>query len=105
MNIFTCKKYEPLDKIKIVTHHWSDNINKGFTVYEYFDQLMDTRDDIEFTFIGRKFNSASNLRNVKVIGPFHGTELSDRIKECNIYITASQEAYQQIGPQLVLQES
>ena len=88
--IFTCKKYEPLDKIKIVTHHWSDNINKGFTVYEYFDQLMDTRDDIEFTFIGRKFNSASNLRNVKVIGPFHGTELSDRINECNIYITASQ---------------
>ena len=88
--IFTCKEYSPLKKIKIVTHHWSDNINKGFKVYEYFDKLIEKNKNIEFTFIGRKFNSANKLKNIKVIGPFHGTELADKIKEHNIYITASQ---------------
>ena len=69
---------------------WKFKINKGFKIYEYFDKLIENNKNIEFTFIGRKFNSANKLKNIKIIGPFHGKQLADKIKEHNIYITASQ---------------
>ena len=29
--------------LKIVTHHWSNNINKGFDIYKYLDDLLDNK--------------------------------------------------------------
>ena len=77
------------EKVRLVTHHWSDNWNKGFEFYEKLDKYIDTHPEFEFTFIGRRFNSNFKPKNIKLIGPFHSKELGDNIKINHIYFTAS----------------
>ncbi len=84
-------QYEKNDKVKIVTHHWSSHINKGFKVYKMIDELLVDeywKDKIEFTYIG---NSSSEypLTNSNVIPPLSGLNLSSKLKENHIYVTAS----------------
>ena len=56
--IFNSSKFKPWkgkEKIKIVTHHWSNNWNKGFDVYK-IDELLEQdefQNNFEFNFIGR----------------------------------------------------
>ena len=73
--------------LKIVTHHWSDNINKGYDTYYKLHKFFENRTDYEFIFIGRKFND--NYKDVPVQGPYKGKELADVLKSCDIYITDS----------------
>lgn len=77
------------DKIKIVTHHWSLNENKGYDYYDILDKYLDKHPELEFIFIGRGFNDRYKPKNIKMIGPFYGQELGDAIKQCDIYITGS----------------
>ena len=74
-------------KIKIVTHHWSDNINKGYDYYYQLFEYCKTREDIEFVFIGRVFNN--KYTGVSVKGPYKDMELGEQLRDCDIYITAS----------------
>src|SRR6056300_362045 len=63
--------YEKGEKIKIVTHHWGANWNKGFDSYVIVDNLIAEKkwkDRIEFTYIGNLPNKFS-FKNVKVISP------------------------------------
>jgi hypothetical protein len=81
----------PERKIKIVTHHWSAHRNKGFEIYEYLDQLLDEKNFsklVEFTFIG---NLPKNFKfkNANFFPPKNGKELADKIKENDVYLTAS----------------
>ena len=76
-------------KIKIVTHHWSDNINKGYDIYFKLAEYCKTSDIYEFIFIGRKFNSNYDTNSINIIGPFSGMELADNLRNCDIYITGS----------------
>jgi hypothetical protein len=73
--------------LKIVTHHWSDNINKGYDTYYKLHKFFENRTDYEFIFVGRKFND--NYKNVPVVGPYKGKELADYLRSCDIYITDS----------------
>jgi len=75
--------------IRIVTHHWSDNWNKGFEFYNALDEYINLHPEIEFTFIGRKYNAKYTPKNVKIIGPFSGKELGDKLKEFDLYITGA----------------
>ena len=34
------KVWNEKEKLKIVTHHWGTNKNKGYEIYEYIDQLI-----------------------------------------------------------------
>ena len=83
--------YDLNRKIRIVTHHWSSHLNKGFEVYKYLDTLLCENDFsslVEFTFIGnlpRNFD----FKNARHITPKNGVELANLIKENDIYITAS----------------
>jgi len=77
------------NKIKLVSHHWSTNYNKGFEFYNALDQLMSTRDDIEFTFICKSYCKEYKPKNIRVIGPFCGKELAEEINKHDVYITAS----------------
>lgn len=74
------------NKIKIITHHWSSNAFKGKDIYEKLDEWVKDK-DYEFIYIGREFPGTP--RNTKVIGPFFGLELSNHIREGDIYISAS----------------
>lgn len=73
--------------LKIVTHHWSDNINKGYETYYKLHKFFENRTDYEFIFVGRKFND--NYKDVPVRGPYKGQELADVLKSCDIYVTDS----------------
>lgn len=78
-------------KIKIVTHHFSDNINKGYKFYYELFNYCKTHDNLEFIFIGRKFNDnyIFDSNNVPITGPFKDKELGEKLQECDMYISAS----------------
>ena len=81
---------KPGDKLKIVTHHWSDNWYKGFDIYTKLDAMLQTekyKESIEFTYIG---NVPENVfENTIHIQPLDGEELAKALKMNHIYITAS----------------
>jgi hypothetical protein len=75
-------------KLKVVTHHWSDNINKGYDIYYQLHQYCKGRDDMELVILGRKFADGF-AEPPPVYGPYKGKELGDMLRECDIYISAS----------------
>ena len=78
-------------KLRIVTHHWGANWNKGFEVYTKLDRLIgldEWKNKIEFTYIGnlpKKFK----FQNSNHIDPLSGVELANEIKQNHLYITGS----------------
>ncbi len=85
------KAWNKKEKLKIVTHHWSDNWMKGFDYYQKLDTLCSSkkwRDKIEFTYIG---NIPKNLefKNSNVLSPMSGDYLAEELKKHHIYITGS----------------
>ena len=48
-------RFDGKTPLRLVTHHWSDNWNKGFDVYEQIDELISRklREKVEFWSIGR----------------------------------------------------
>lgn len=87
-SIFYPKKYFKNKKIKIVTHHWSDNINKGYDYYYKLSKFCENSDKFEFIFIGRKFND--NFTDPPlIVGPYKEYDLAEYLRSCDIYITAS----------------
>lgn len=77
-------------KVKVVTHHWSDNWMKGFDLYTKLDEyLLDYPDtNIEFTYIGRYYKDYTP-KATKIISPTHGLDLGRRLREHDVYVTAS----------------
>jgi glycosyltransferase involved in cell wall biosynthesis len=79
------------EKIKIVTHHWGANWNKGFEIYSAIDDLLSLnkwKSMFSFTYIG---NVPKNFyfKNSTLIPPMSGYELANEIKKNNLYITGS----------------
>jgi len=79
------------DKLKIVTHHWGGNYNKGHDIYKQLDELLSNSEfsqNYEFTFIG---NLPANIiyKNTTVIKPLSGHKLAEELKKHHIYLTAS----------------
>ena len=92
--VFNDKDFTPWNhksKLKIVTHHWGANWNKGFEIYSKLDNMLDSgvwKEKIEFTYIGnlpKKFT----FKNTRCIKPLSGFELAKEIKKNNLYITGS----------------
>tara|TARA_B100001559_G_C16503466_1_gene624576 strand:+ start:360 stop:1466 length:1107 start_codon:yes stop_codon:yes gene_type:complete len=85
------REWKSGDKLRIITHHWGDDWNKGFKIYRKLDNLLSTnkwKNKIEFTYIGN-LPKGLNLDNTNIISPKHGLELSDILKNHHIYLTAS----------------
>ena len=79
------------EKTKLVTHHWSSHQNKGFETYFLIDNLLEDaywKDKIEFTYIGN-LDKQQNFKNVKVLNPLSGSQLSDELGKHDIYVTGS----------------
>ncbi len=93
-NIFNSRnlpKWDKNSKLKIVTHHWGNNWNKGFNVYKKLDEMLVTdewKNLIDFTYIGNLPNNFS-FKNANYIAPLSGQSLADELKKHNLYITAS----------------
>ncbi len=92
--IFNPSGFIPWDgksKLKIVTHHWGANWNKGFDIYSELDEMLSLskyKDKIEFNYIGNLPKNFS-FRNSNHILPMSGHELADTIKGNHLYLTAS----------------
>ena len=87
--IFENKTKSLKNKIRLVTHHWSNNMHKGYQLY--YDLWKHTQTskncDIEFTFVGK--NVPDMFAEVPIAGPFVTTDLSDELNKHDIYITDS----------------
>ena len=82
-------KKEPL---KIVTHHWSANVMKGFDVYSELDNLIDQTDlgkKVEFTYIGN-LPKGFSFKKAKHLSPLSGRDLGLELSKNHVYLTASQ---------------
>jgi len=84
-------KWEKEEKIKLVTHHWSNNWLKGFDEYLFIDSLLSdlkNQKKFQFTYIG---NIPKNIefKNTRLIAPMSDIELAQELKKHDIYITAS----------------
>ena len=77
------------NKIKIVTHHHSNNYLKGFHIYNEIDKLLENNKSFEFTFIGN-YNEEYKPKNIILKEPCNGIELGNLLREHDIYLTASQ---------------
>jgi hypothetical protein len=89
-NLSNKEKYQS-GKLKIVTHHWGGNWNKGFDIYKKLDDLLSNQsfsNNFEFTYIG---NLPKNFffKNSKHIKPLDGKKLAAELKTHHIYLTAS----------------
>ena len=73
-------------KINLVTHHWSDNINKGHEIYVKLDEWVKNNPDYTFTYIGR---TKANFKNTKLIPPTFGEDLGKKLSKYDVYISAS----------------
>jgi len=85
------KQWNGKDKLKIVTHHWGANWNKGFDTYTLLDNLLDRKEynqKFEFTYIGN-LPKEFNFKNTKVIPPLSGESLAAQIKTSHVYLTGS----------------
>jgi len=90
--IFTKKDFFELDKkVKLVTHHFSDNYLKGFKYYKKLDDILNDvnySNKFEFTVIGNKPKNIT-FHNSKVIKPLSKKKLSEELRLHDVYITAS----------------
>jgi glycosyltransferase involved in cell wall biosynthesis len=72
-------------RVKLVATSWSDNIRRGFDIYQYLDEHLNF-DKYAMTFVG---NSPIEFKNIRWIKPVPSIELADILREHDIYITAS----------------
>ena len=77
-------------KIKLVTHHWSDNWMKGFDLYTQIDKYIRDNPDtkIEFTYVGR-YCKEYTPTHTKIVQPLSGAPLGEEIRKHDVYVTAS----------------
>ena len=81
---------EALDKVRLVTHHWSPNPKKGYALYKKLDDYIKDREDISFTYIGQW--PIAPLVNSEYYPPTGDNDfISEKMSECDIYLTASEE--------------
>tara|TARA_B100000035_G_scaffold39302_1_gene29616 strand:+ start:9730 stop:10740 length:1011 start_codon:yes stop_codon:yes gene_type:complete len=93
-NIFNQVNQSIWDKksqLKIVTHHWGNNWNKGFEIYSKLDNMIYNNEinlDVKFTYIG---NVPKNFKFKKttLLSPLSGVDLAKKLKNNHIYLTAS----------------
>ncbi|OGZ02427.1 MAG: hypothetical protein A2430_02020 [Candidatus Liptonbacteria bacterium RIFOXYC1_FULL_36_8] len=79
------KPFNKENKIKLIATSWSANPNKGFYFYQYLDENLDFF-KYDMTFIG---NSPLIFKNINKIEPLSSHNLSVKLKEYDIFITAS----------------
>lgn len=75
------------EKCKIICTSWSNNINKGFLLYQYLDQKIDFQ-KYSITFVG---NTSISFKNIKHLKPVDSKSLARLLRENDIYLTGSKK--------------
>ena len=74
-------------KIRLVTSSWSNNIKKGFYIYQYLDSHLDFS-KFEYSFAGR---SPFSFKNIKMEGVLNSADLFRVLNLSDIFITATED--------------
>lgn len=82
--------YDNKEVFRIVSHHWSDNMMKGFDIYQKIDQAieMGLLDGVELWIVGR-WPSEIEWQKARLFPPSQGKKLADTLRRCHAYVTAS----------------
>ena len=72
-------------KTRLIASSWSDNVNKGFPVYQWLDEHLDW-DRFEMTFVGR---SQIMFKNIHMIPAVNSHRMAELFRGHDIYLTAS----------------
>jgi glycosyltransferase involved in cell wall biosynthesis len=72
-------------KIRLISSSWSDNPNKGASVYKWLEENLDW-DHYEYTFVGR---SPVQFDSIRLHHPVASHQLAALLREHDIFITAS----------------
>ena len=78
-------------KLRLVTHHWSANLKKGFDIYERLDEMLgagDWADRIAFTYVGR-LPEGFRFRHSRHVEPLAGEALGEELRRHDVYLTAA----------------
>ena len=93
--IFSPKDYlawQGQGPLKLVTHHWGANWEKGFDIYKMLDDMLDEkwfREKYAFSYVGN-LPEGFSFRNVSVLPPCSGEELVSAIQRHHVYLTGSE---------------
>lgn len=76
--------------VRVVTHHWSDNWNKGFVEYKEIDRAIADGElpGVELWVIGR-WPKDLVWRAAKTFPACQGVALANLLRQCDLYVTAS----------------
>lgn len=82
--------WKPGDPFRMVTHHWSDNWNKGFDVYQAIDDWISANpaNGFELWIIGR-WPRDLTWKSARTFGPASGHKLASLLRQCHGYVSAS----------------
>lgn len=86
--IFHSRGKVPFDrsrKIRLISTSWSNNPRKGGPTYKWIEKHLDWS-RFEYTFVG---NVSEEFERVRHVPPVSSEELSDLLRQHDIYITAS----------------
>lgn len=87
---FGNKPWESGRPLRIITHHWSDNVAKGFDFYAELDELIATGKvrDVELWIVGR-WPAKIQWKAAKTFPACSGHALAGILRQCHVEITAS----------------
>lgn len=77
--------------LRLVTHHWGANRQKGMDIYRQLDAMMDDpaiAHRMAFTYIGNLPDDV-RFRHATVLAPLHGHALADALRANHVYLTGS----------------
>ena len=76
--------------LRLVTHHWSDNMSKGFDFYQKIDEAIASGalKEAELWVIGR-WPAKIAWQRARTFPPCVGHQLAGLLRECHGYVTAS----------------
>jgi glycosyltransferase involved in cell wall biosynthesis len=72
-------------KTRLIASSWSDNVNKGATVYQWLDEHLDW-ERFEMTFVGR---SPVTFKNIHMLPAVDSYRMAELFRGHDVYITAS----------------
>jgi hypothetical protein len=77
--------------LRLVTHHWGANRQKGMDTYLQLDGMLDDpalASRLAFTYIGNLPEDV-HFRNATVLAPLHGDALASALRSNHVYVTGS----------------
>ena len=83
--------WRPNQRLRIVTHHWSTGVMKGYDVYERLDALLaqeNFKSCFDFTHVGR-LPLGLKLPNSRVLSVLDGENLADELRAHHVHITGA----------------